>query len=368
MSNTLGKHIALTLFGESHGPQIGAVLDGMPCGIEVDEKCIAAALARRRPSGRGETARVEQDNFRLISGVFEGYTTGEPICILIENSNVRSGDYDRTHLLARPSHADYVSHVVHKGYEDWRGGGHFSGRLTAPIVALGAICGKALEKIGIGVATHILSCGTVSDQSFDGVDYGKLDSQIHLILESNFPVLSDIQAQIEAQIEAARLNQDSIGGVIQTAVSHLPAGLGEPWFDSLDGTLANAMLSIGGIKGIEFGLGFDFKSATGSSCNDEFYASPEGVRTYSNNSGGINGGYSNGMPVIFNCAVKPTPSIAREQRTIDMATGENATIKISGRHDPAIIRRICPVVTAMTEIVICDMLKGAFSNSIFEKK
>ncbi len=365
MSNTLGKHIALTLFGESHGPAIGAVLDGMPCGIAVDEDFISQCLSRRRPCGSTETARREADKYKMISGVFNGYTTGEPICIIIENSDTRSADYDATHLLARPSHADYVAHISHRGFEDWRGGGHFSGRLTAPVVALGAICLKALQNIGIGVATHILSCGKVCDQAFDAVDYGKLDSQIRLVGERNFPVINDIQSQIEAEIEAVRLESDSIGGVIQTAVSHLPVGLGEPWFDSLDGSLANAMLSIGGIKGIEFGLGFNFKSATGSSCNDEFYNSPEGVRTYTNNSGGINGGYSNGMPVVFNCAVKPTPSIAREQRTIDMSTGENFTINIKGRHDPAIIRRICPVVTAVTAIVICDMLKGAFSNSIF---
>lgn len=368
MSNVLGKNITLTLFGESHGEAIGAVLDGMPCGIAVDEACIADALSRRRPSGKGETARVEPDNFRILSGVFNGFTTGEPISITIENTNVRSGDYEANRLLARPSHADYVSHVVHKGFEDWRGGGHFSGRLTAPVVALGAICRKALEGIGITVGTHILECAGVADEQFNSTDSSVLKNQIAEVESKPFPVLAEVQQQIESAIDSVRMDSDSIGGTIQTAVCGLPAGLGEPWFGSLDGTLANAMLSIGGIKGIEFGLGFGFKDATGSSCNDEFYSENGCVKTYTNNNGGINGGYSNGMPVVFNCAVKPTPSIAREQRTIDMRTMENTTIKVTGRHDPAIIRRICPVVTAVTAIVICDMLKGAFSNEIFHKK
>ena len=368
MSNILGKNITLTLFGESHGEAIGAVLDGMPCGIEVSDETISAALARRRPSGSNETARVEPDNYRILSGLFNGFTTGEPICIIIENTNTRSGDYEANRNLARPSHADYVSHIVHQGFEDWRGGGHFSGRLTAPIVALGAICSKALEDIGIKVATHILLCGGVSDSPFDDTDEAVLDSQISAVNGKRFPVIDDVAGEMEAAIDAVRRDSDSIGGIIQTAVAGLPAGVGEPWFGSLDGVLANAMLSIGGIKAIEFGLGFGFACTTGSGCNDSFYSDGGKVKTYTNNNGGINGGYSNGMPVMFNCAVKPTPSIAREQKTVDMATGENTTIRVTGRHDPAIIRRICPVVTAMTAIVICDALKGAFSNSIFKKK
>ena len=369
MSNILGRNITLTLFGESHGSAIGAVLDGMPCCIEVNEEYIAAALARRRPSGSGESARVEADDFKIVSGVFNGFTSGEPICILIENSNVRSGDYEANHLLARPSHADYVAHVTHKGFEDWRGGGHFSGRLTAPVVALGAICTKALDNIGIKIGTHILSCGGVSDALFDATDATALDGQIAEVLSKHFPVLGGgVEDKMKAAIETARQNQDSVGGIIQTAVTHLPVGVGEPWFDSLEGLLANAMLSIGGVKGIEFGLGFGFAATTGRACNDAFYNDGGAIKTRTNNNGGINGGYSNGMPVMFNCAVKPTPSIAAEQQTVNLATGEATTIKITGRHDPAIIRRICPVANAVTAIVICDALKGAFSNSIFEQR
>ena len=369
MSNILGKNITLTLFGESHGTAIGAVLDGMPCGVPVDDGYIAEALSRRRPRGKGETARREADDFKIVSGVFGGFTTGEPICIMIENGDTRSGDYEANRYLARPSHADYVAHVVHKGFEDWRGGGHFSGRLTAPIVALGAICAKALEGIGISVGTHILECAGVRDEDFHSTDEDCLRREIAAAEGKPYPVLADsVWNLIEAAIEKEGSAADSIGGVIQTAVAGLPAGVGEPWFGSLDGTLANAMLSIGGIKGIEFGLGFGFKDARGSNCNDRFYSQDGCVKTYTNNNGGINGGYSNGMPVVFNCVVKPTPSIAREQSTIDMRTLENTTIKITGRHDPAIIRRICPVVTAVTAIVICDMLKGAFSNEISQKK
>ena len=368
MSNILGKNITLTLFGESHGETIGAVLDGMPCGIEVSEAYIADALTRRRPCSSGETARVEADNFKIVSGLFNGYTTGEPICITIENSNTRSGDYEANRYLARPSHADYVSHIVHQGFEDWRGGGHFSGRLTAPIVALGAICTKALSGIGITIGTHILECGGIRDDEFNATDQDILSGQIADILGKRFPTLAAVQDKIEAAIEEVRKNNDSIGGTIQTAIAGLPVGVGEPWFGSLEGTLANAVLSIGGVKGVEFGLGFGFKDTTGQNCNDAFYSDGGCVKTITNNNGGINGGYSNGMPVVFNCAVKPTPSIAREQRTIDMRTGDNATIRVTGRHDPAIIRRICPVVTAITAIVVCDMLKGSFSNQIFAKR
>ena len=365
MRNSIGEYITLTLFGESHGEAIGAVLDGMPAGIAVDRGHIAECLARRRPSGANETARVEADNFKIISGEFGGFTTGEPLCILIENANVRSGDYAANHLLARPSHADYVSHIVHRGYEDWRGGGHFSGRLTAPIVALGAICQKMLEGIGVAVGTHILSCAGVSDTPFAAADPDAIKEQIAVAGGRHFPLISDAEAQMTAAIDAVRMKGDSVGGTIQTAVAGLPVGVGEPWFGSLEGMLANAMFSIGGVKGVEFGLGFGFGGGTGSSLNDAFCSRGGRIATVTNNNGGINGGYSNGMPVVFNCAVKPTPSISLEQQTVDLTTGEEATIKVTGRHDPAIIRRICPVATALTSIVICDALKGAFSNSIF---
>ncbi|MCQ2117867.1 MAG: chorismate synthase [Bacteroidales bacterium] len=454
MKNSIGTSVILTVFGESHGPQIGAVLDGMAPGIQVDEKFIAQQLNKRRPCGTGESARVEEDEFQIVSGVFNGRTTGAPICILIPNKDVRSEDYKKNLGLARPSHADFVAHVKYNGFEDWRGGGHFSGRITAGIVAIGAIALSALKSRGINIGTHILKCAGVSDIPFgcgkdaevpassvtdgqeaqlpeskekcprtaksvaaeSGYDYCKIVSEQLEVLENKlFPVLDNVEQEMQERILAAKNSGDSVGGVVQTAVTGLPAGVGEPWFDSLEGALSKAMFAIGGVKGVEFGSGFAMADMLGSQANDSLYytvgdmnsgadsstvsnameqfssevnnehirpetfssdevknlASDHGklhelqamVRTRSNNNGGINGGISNGMPVVFNLAVKPTPSIAVPQETVNMITGENATLKIVGRHDPAIVRRICPVVTAMTAIVLCDMLALAFGTN-----
>ncbi|MCF0172837.1 MAG: chorismate synthase [Bacteroidales bacterium] len=367
MNNTIGRNVRMTLFGESHGSAIGAVLDGFAAGVEVDEAFIARQLSRRRPQGSKETARVERDDYRIVSGVFNGHTTGEPICIIIENGDCRSADYEQTRLLARPSHADFVSHLVHNGYEDYRGGGHFSGRITAPIVAVGAICLTALRKAGIEVGTHILRCGNACDTPFETVDDEVLSAQIREVEGKDFPVIMDgAEKEMSLEIEQVRREGDSIGGIIQTAVTNLPAGLGAPWFGSVEGELANAMLSIGGVKGIEFGLGFGFADVTGKSGNDCFAAGRnDRIRTTTNHNGGINGGLSNGMPVVFNCAVKPTPSIAAPQQTVNMETGEEEMLAIKGRHDPAIIRRISIVVTSMTAIVLCDLIRGRLSNNFF---
>ncbi len=351
MKNSLGTSVILTLFGESHGPEIGAVLDGLAPGIPVNEAFIAAQLARRRPKGATDTARREPDPFRIVSGVFNGKTTGAPLCILIPNQDTRSGDYEKNLGLARPSHADYAAHVKYAGYEDWRGGGHFSGRITAALVAAGAIALSALSAKGIRIATHILRCGSVSDRPFE--DFGK---DFDVLESADFPVLGPVREAMEQHILAARERQDSVGGVIQAAVTGLEAGLGEPWFDALDTVLARALFSIGGIKGVEFGSGFALAEMTGSEANDAFCLKGGQVRTCTNHSGGINGGLSNGMPVVFNCAVKPTPSIAQAQQTINYLTGEEATLQLIGRHDPAILRRICPVVTSLVAIVLCDQL------------
>jgi len=321
MKNSIGTNVILTLFGESHGSEIGAVLDGLRPGIQVSEEMIAARLAKRRPQDETESARREQDKFKIVSGVFNGYTTGAPVCITIANEDVRTSDYEKSLNLARPGHADYTAHVKYQGFEDWRGGGHFSGRLTAAIVAVGAICQKDLEERGITIQTTVLSGG-------------------------------DSEAILEAKADG-----DSLGGAVQCVVIGLPAGIGEPWFDSLEGVIAKAMFSIGGIKGVEFGAGFGFATMRGSQANDPIRVADDGkIYTETNNNGGINGGISNGMPVVFNCAVKPTPSIAKAQQTINLQRGEEATIELQGRHDPSIVRRICPVVSAMTAVVLCDLL------------
>ena len=331
---------------------ICAILDGLAAGIPVDEGFIAAQLSKRRPSGITDTARVEPDDFRIVSGVFNGMTTGAPITILIPNTNVRSTDYDNIRFLPRPSHADYVAHVRYGGFEDYRGGGHFSGRITAGIVAAGALAIKALERKGIGLATHILQCGGVADSHF--TDF---PPQLESLNSKVFPVIDDEAGKkMIEKIDEARRCGDSIGGKIQTAIIGLDAGIGEPWFDSLEGCIAKAMFAIGGIKGVEFGLGFGFAEGTGSSLNDPWIVNGDRIATSSNNNGGINGGMSNGMPVVFNCAVKPTPSISREQDTVDLQSGQPARLCINGRHDPAIIRRICIVASSLTAIVLCDML------------
>ena len=352
MKNSIGTSVILTLAGDSHGEGIIAVLDGLAPGLPVDEAFIAGQLSRRRPSGLTDTARREPDNFRILSGALNGLTTGAPLTIFIPNENVRSADYERHAGLVRPSHADYAAHVKYAGFEDPRGGGHFSGRITAGIVAAGAIVLNALKAKGIRVGTHILSCAGVQDEPFCESPAGQIDSVNSL----DFPVLSDVREAMTARILEAREAGDSVGGVIQTAIDGLPAGVGEPWFGSLEGVLANAVLSIGGIKGIEFGSGFALAGMRGSEANDPFTVREGKVCTLTNHSGGVNGGISNGMPVIFNAVVKPTPSISLPQQSVNPDSLEVSGLEIHGRHDPAIVRRVCIVVTSLVGIVVADML------------
>ncbi len=352
MKNTFGNSISVTLFGESHGAEIGAVLDGFAPGIAVDEEYIARKLSLRRPAGNISTKRVEPDHFRIVSGVFEGYTTGTPICILIPNENVRSKDYEDTRFLARPGHADFTAFCKYRGYEDHRGGGHFSGRLTAPLVAAGAIAQSALEKKGIRIGTHIARCAGIPDRGFED-----FDSDIEMLADSGFAVLdASAGAKIVSAMEQAAADGDSVGGVLETAVIGLPAGIGEPWFDSLESVLSHALFSIPAVKGVEFGEGFAMADMRGSEANDSFAVLDGEIVTRTNHNGGINGGISNGMPLIFRCAVKPTPSIYREQDTVDFLRRQEEKLLISGRHDPAIVHRARVVADSVTAIVLCDML------------
>ncbi len=361
MKNTYGQSVALTIFGESHGPAVGVVLDGLAPGLPVDEDLIRRQLSRRRPSTALDTPRREKDAYQILSGVWQGHTTGTPIAIVIPNENTRSGDY--AYGLARPSHADYAAFCKYRGNEDWRGGGHFSGRVTAPLVAAGAILLSALSGVGITVGTHILRCGEAWDRPFD-----RVEEDIAALHEAEFPALEPGAAEaISRQILAARDEQDSVGGVTQTAVCGLPAGVGEPWFDSMESLLSHAVFSVGGIKGIEFGSGFSGSSQRGSQFNDALRMDEGRVVTQTNHNGGVNGGITNGMPVVFQCAVKPTPSIARKQQTVDFLRGENAELTIHGRHDPAIIRRICPVLDSVTALVLCDLLAQRFGTDYFTR-
>ena len=363
MKNTFGSNITLTLFGESHGEAIGAVLDGLPAGIEVDRQRMEMLLAKRRPSSAIDTARREKDEFHIVSGVFEGKTTGTPLCILIPNEDKQSGDYRNLYGKARPSHADYAAFCKYHGFEDYRGGGHFSGRITAALVAAGGILLPMLERLGITVGTHIKRCATVEDR-----DFKNIKKDIDLLNESDFPVLDNPRiAEMTAEILRAKSELDSVGGVTETAVFGMPAGVGEPWFDSVEGLLAHALFSLGGVKGIEFGMGFAMAESRGSRCNDAFRMAGGRVVTETNHNGGINGGITNGMPLIFRCAVKPTPSIARVQDTVDFLEKENVTLEILGRHDPAIVRRICPVIGSVTALVLCDLLTTRYGSDIFLK-
>lgn len=350
MKNTFGSSLSLTLFGESHGAAVGAVLDGLAPGIPVDVAAVERQLARRRPKGAADTARREADRFEILSGVFEGRTTGTPLCIAIRNEEAHPGDY--AYGVARPSHADFAAHCKYHGCEDYRGGGHFSGRVTAGLVAAGAIVLGALGRAGVRIGTHVLRCGGVADRPF-----GDVEADLAALEGAEFPALDAAQGErMVARILEAKAELDSVGGVTQTAIAGLPAGLGEPWFDSVEGVLSHALFSLGGVKGVEFGLGFGLAERTGGACNDEFCMEGGAVRTRTNHNGGVNGGITNGMPVTFQCAVKPTPSIARRQRTVDFTKGEEAEIEIRGRHDPAIVRRIVPVIDAVSALVVADLL------------
>lgn len=350
MKNTFGQSLSVTLFGESHGAAVGVVLDGIAPGIPVIAEEIERQLFRRRPSSSIDTPRREQDPYQILSGVFEGHTTGTPLCICIPNENTRSQDYH--YGLARPAHADYTAHCKYHGFEDYRGGGHFSGRITAALSAAGGILIPALRSIGITIGTHILACGGAKDRAFENVQ-----ADIELLQGRSFPVLDEAsEEKITQEIQNARMDCDSVGGIIQTAVCGVEPGLGEPWFDSVESQLSHALFSLGGIKGIEFGMGFDVANHKGSVCNDVFRTDGGRVYTETNHNGGINGGITNGMPIVFQCAVKPTPSIAKAQKTVDFIKSQNADIQIHGRHDPAILRRICPVADSITAIVLCDLL------------
>lgn len=361
MKNSFGTALTVTLFGESHGEAIGAVLDGLAPGITVDETYIAHQLTLRRPSGKTGTARRETDAFRIVSGVFGGRTTGTPLCILIPNADTHSGDYAASRALARPGHADYTAHCKYHGFEDYRGGGHFSGRVTAALVAAGAIVLPALRDKGIAVGTHIARCAGVADRAF-----GDLNADIRALCDMSFAVLdADAAKKMRGKIEAAAAQGDSVGGVLETAVVGMPAGVGEPWFDTLEGVLSHALFSIPAVKGVQFGAGFDMADTFGSEFNDAFRVADGKVVTTTNHNGGVNGGITNGMPIVFRTMVKPTPSVYKKQQTVDFIKKENADLQIAGRHDPAILHRARVVADSVTALVLYDLLAVRFGTDWF---
>lgn len=358
MKNTFGNNVSVTLFGESHGAAVGAIIDGLPAGVSVDEGFIEHQLLLRRPIGKISTPRKETDKFNILSGVFNGKTTGTPICVLIPNENTKSGDYAKSYGKARPGHADYTAFVKYNGCEDYRGGGHFSGRITAGLVAAGAIAVDLLKNKGIYIGTHIEKCAGVSDKPF--TDYKK---DIEYLSTAQFPALSEkAREKMVCAIEKAAEERDSVGGVLETAVIGVPAGVGEPWFDSVESVISHALFSIPAIKGVEFGAGFSCADMLGSQMNDQFLMNNGAVATKTNNNGGINGGIANGMPLVFRCAVKPTPSIGKEQSTVDFINDEEVSLSVSGRHDPCIVHRARVVVDSIVAIALCDLLSQKFGT------
>jgi chorismate synthase len=356
MSGVWGKKIKFSIFGESHGKAIGINIDGLQPGIELDLNYINKEMDRRAPgNSKLSTPRKEEDSFQILSGYFNGRTTGTPLCAIIHNTSQHSKDYEKTKNLMRPSHGDFTGYVKYNGFNDYRGGGHFSGRITAPLVFAGAVCKQILERKGIIIGSHIKSIEKLQDRSFDMVEVNA--EKLKALRENAFPVIDEsIGSEMKDAIIKAKEEKDSVGGVIETAVINLPVGIGDPFFDSVESTLAQLLFSIPGVKGVEFGAGFDITKMKGSEANDEYYMDGDKIKTLSNNNGGILGGITNGMPLVFRVAMKPTPSIGKAQKTVDIENKENAEIEIKGRHDPCIVPRALPVVEAAVAIAVLDLL------------
>lgn len=414
MSSIWGEQIKISVFGESHGAAIGVVIDGLPPGIRIDMNGINAEMERRRPGKDPySTPRKEADAVEIVSGFFNGFTTGTPLCGIIRNSDEHSKDYDELKNIMRPGHADYTGRIRYRGYNDYRGGGHFSGRLTAPIVFAGAIATQYLEQNGIAIGTHLLRIGNTEDSRMDPVHIG--EEQLKAFRTMRFPVINPEAAEkMKKEIEDARTDMDSVGGVLETAVINLPAGLGSPMFQSVESRIASFVFAIPATKGIEFGSGFGFGSMRGSQANDNFssvdaglqtscsgeyrsgkrqpddefqgmteacsalrkkscqdelsahtdadsgyFPQQKAVLTRTNHTGGINGGITNGMPLIFRTAFRPTPSIGKMQCALDLQTMEAKEYSIHGRHDPCVALRAVPVMDAAAALVIMDLLLEA---------
>lgn len=352
--NVWGEKIKLTIFGESHGKGIGVVIDGLPSGFELNLDRVAEQMKRRAP-GRNKlsTARAEADEFQILSGFFNGKTTGTPLTAVIFNTDMRSKDYNPE--LLRPSHADFTALCKYGESRDYRGGGHFSGRITAPLVFAGAVAEQILEEKGIFTSAHIMQVGSICDKPFDMVN---TDTELLKELSKmDFPVIDgECAEKMKEEIDKYRCEKNSVGGRVEVCICGVGAGIGSPFFGSVESRLSSMMFSIPAVKGIEFGLGFDFATADGKTANDEFYIEDDVVKTYTNNNAGINGGITNGMPIVFRLALKPTPSIANLQKTVNIDTKENTEIEIKGRHDPCIVHRAAIVAECATAIAILDMV------------
>ena len=354
MSSTYGENLKLSIFGQSHGPAIGMTLDGIPAGLPVDLEKLQQFLNRRAPGQHDwSTPRKEADRPEFLGGILDGFTCGAPIAAVIYNQNSRSGDYENLKDCPRPGHADYTAQIKYGGFQDAAGGGHFSGRLTAPLCIAGGLCKQWLEEMGVQIGAHIVQIGLMEGEYFNLLN-PELDR-----IGTLFPTLTNEAAEeMQKTIAKAKASRDSVGGIIECAITGLPAGLGEPMFGGVESRIAQIVYGIPAVKAVEFGQGNSFAIACGSLSNDSFTFENGEVKTLSNNCGGILGGITSGMPVVFNATIKPTPTISKPQQTVNLKTGEATTIEIKGRHDPCIVPRAVPVVEAAAAIAVYDLILG----------
>jgi len=353
VQSSWGKNIVYSLFGESHGPMIGITIHHLPAGIKLDLEAIQFDLDRRRPGkSKYTTARQEKDEFEIVSGYFNEHTTGAPLTAIIRNTDQRSKDYSKVRSKMRPSHADYAAYVKYNGFNDYRGGGHFSGRLTAPIVFAGAIAKQLLEDKGFVIAARITQIGQVKDLPLEKVNV----ETINAFKGQTFPLYDSTKTDLmKKEIENAKMDCDSVGGSIEVIALNVPAGIGEPFFNSVESTLSQLFYSIPAVKAVAFGNGLDIISMRGSEANDELYYEGEEVKAFTNNNGGITGGITNSMPVIAKLNIKPTPTLGKKQRMVDVESKENIVDLIEGRHDPCIIPRAIPVAESMMAMGLLEL-------------
>lgn len=355
MSSTYGENLKLTIFGQSHGAAIGMTLDGIPAGLPVDFDELQAFLNRRAPGQNNwSTPRKEGDRPEFLAGILDGFTCGAPIAAVIHNTNTRSGDYANLKDCPRPGHADYTAQIKYGGFQDAAGGGHFSGRLTAPLCIAGGLCKQWLAEQGIRIGARIATIAGVKD----GFDVNYLNPQLDLI-GKDFPVFSpDAGERMQAKIAEARSECDSVGGIIECYITGVPAGLGEPMFGGVESRISQIVYGVPAVKSVEFGIGAEAANLRGSQCNDAFTVANGNISTLTNNAGGILGGITNGMPIVFRAAIKPTPSISRPQQSVSLSGGKEQELVVKGRHDPCIVPRAVPVIEAAAAIALFDLMLG----------
>jgi len=363
--NSIGKEFVVTTFGESHGKFVGVIVDGCPAGLPLSEDDIQMELDRRIPTlTKIVSARIEKDTAKIMSGVFNGYTTGAPIALTVENKEIDSSDYEAIKDLPRPGHADYPAHVKYGDFQDYRGGGRFSGRVTVALIMAGAIAKKLLRQFNIDVLAYTRSIGKISsDKKFSAEEI----RQNRYVAATRCPDLA-CGERMEQAIVNARKEDESIGGVVECIALNVPVGVGEPLFDSLDADLAKALFDVPAVKGVEFGLGSAITEMKGSESNDEYMMQNGKVVAMSDNMGGILGGLSNGMPIIIHIAIKPTPSVGKEQKTVDLSTMRDSILSIKGRHDPCVVPKAVPAVESAVAVTLVDhMIRAGFIPKVLER-